>query len=470
MDGEPSMLKGAKPSILETIGNTPIVRLNQVAKDLESEIYVKLEFLNPGGSIKDRLGLRLIEEAEKEGLLKPGGTVVEATSGNTGMGLAIAAAIKGYKSIFVMPDKMSNEKIQNLRAFGAKVVITPTAVEPKDPRSYYSVAKRIVDETPNSFYANQYHNPDNPKMHYDWTGPEIWQQVGDQIDVIVIGMGTGGTISGVGKYYKEKKPSIKIIGVDPIGSLYYEYFSTGKLGPAHTYLIEGIGEDFLPGTMDFSFVDEVVQVTDKEAYNLTRDMLTKEGIFSGSSSGAAVYGAMKYARALSKPEKILVILPDSGNRYLSKVYNDDWMRENSLMEEEFGCIADILKQKRAVELISVEPNESASSLIRKMKTYGISQFPVVKNNELVGIISESDLIYPLFEGKLNGDDPIESIVRKNVSTVYPDDSVSKLTHIFESGNSCVVMQHGKVIGIVTKIDLISFISDRMQKETSNGRI
>lgn len=460
------MMKGALENVLKAIGNTPIVKLQSVAKDVASEIYVKLEYLNPGGSIKDRIGVYILEKAEKQGLIKPGGTIVEATSGNTGMGLAIAAAIKGYKCIFVMPDKMSKEKIQNLRAFGAKVVITPTAVEPEDPRSYYQTAARLVKETPNSFYANQYHNPDNPEAHYTWTGPEIWEQVGTEMDTFCAGLGTGGTISGCARFLKEKNPKLKVVGVDPIGSLYYEYFRTGKLGPSHSYLIEGIGEDFLPSTMNFKFVDEVVQVTDQEGLLMTRSLLTREGIYGGTSSGAAVVGAIKYARALKKPERILVILPDSGNRYLSKVYNDDWMREHGMLSdaEGMGLVADLLSDRRPREVISINPHETAESVIRKMKTYGISQFPVMKQNELQGILSESDLIHPLFEGKLSSGDSVEKFVRTNVSRLTPKDTIARLAEVLESGQSCVVEKEGKVVDILTKIDLISFLSERMKKE------
>ncbi|RMD97267.1 MAG: cysteine synthase family protein, partial [Deltaproteobacteria bacterium] len=288
--------------ILQTMGHTPIVRLNRIARDLESEIYVKLEYFNPGGSVKDRIGIKIIEEAEKRGEIKPGGVIVEATSGNTGIGLAITAAVKGYKTIFVMPDKMSEEKVQHLRAFGAKVIICPTAVEPDDPRSYYSVAKRIAEETPNSFYASQYFNPDNVRAHYETTGPEIWEQMGEDLDVFVAGMGTGGTISGTGRYLKEKNPDIRIVGVDPVGSIYYGYFKTGKMPKAETYLIEGIGEDMLPGNMDFDVVDDVVQVSDKESLLMARELVRQEGIFVGGSSGAALIGAIKYARTLQGPK------------------------------------------------------------------------------------------------------------------------------------------------------------------------
>lgn len=320
-------------NILQAIGNTPLVRLNNLVMGIESKIYAKCEYFNPAGSVKDRIALYIIEQAEKRGELKLGSTIIEATSGNTGAGLAIVAAIRGYKCIFVMPDKMSQEKISFLQAFGATVVLCPTAVEPADPTSYYSVAKRLVKETPNSFYSNQYYNQDNPIAHYHSTGPEIWKQTNGKIDTFVVGLGTGGTVTGIGKYLKERNPKIKVIGIDPIGSLYTEYFKTGKLGPAHQYRVEGIGEDFLPGTIDFKLIDDVFQIDDKTSFEIARELVKREGIFAGGSSGTAVAGAIKYAKCLKKPEYIVVLLPDSGNRYLSKVFNDKWMNDNGFLTE-----------------------------------------------------------------------------------------------------------------------------------------
>jgi cystathionine beta-synthase len=323
-------------NVLKAIGNTPIVRLNKVVQESEANFFAKLEFMNPGGSIKDRIGLWLIEDAERKGLLKPGGTIVEGTSGNTGVGLAMAAAIKGYQCIFVLPDKMSMEKIRTLRAFGAHVVVTPTSVEPDDPRSYYQVSRRLARETPNSIYMNQYDNLANREAHYNGTGPEILRQMPD-IDVFIAGIGTGGTICGVGKYLKEHKPSCKIVAVDPVGSIVYDYFKTGNLKTApKTYKIEGIGEDFIPKNYDFSVIDDMIQVEDKESFLMTRKLLTHEGIYSGISSGSAVVGAMKWIKiqgAHYKNKNVLIVLPDSGNRYLSKAFNDEWMREVGFLEE-----------------------------------------------------------------------------------------------------------------------------------------
>ena len=323
-------------NVLKAIGNTPIVRLNKVIQGGEANFFAKLEFMNPGGSIKDRIGIWMIEDAERKGLLKPGGTIVEGTSGNTGIGLAIAAAIKGYRCIFVLPDKMSMEKIRTLRAFGAEVVVTPTAVEPDDPRSYYQVSRRLARETPHSIYMNQYDNLANREAHYQTTGPEILSQM-PNIDVFIAGIGTGGTICGVGRYLKEHRPSCQVVAVDPVGSIVYDYFKTGQLKTApKTYKIEGIGEDFIPKNYDFSVIDDMIQVEDRESFLMTRKLLTQEGIYSGISSGSAVVGALKWIRSQGSSylnKNVLIVLPDSGNRYLSKVYNDEWMKEAGFLED-----------------------------------------------------------------------------------------------------------------------------------------
>ncbi len=324
-------------NILETIGNTPLVQLNQVVQgSVDATVLAKVEFFNPGGSTKDRTGLSIIEDAEREGRLKPGGTIVEATSGNTGVGLAMAAAVKGYKTIFVMPDKMSGEKVSFLRAFGSRVIITPTAVSPEDPRSYYQTAQRLVRETPNSILANQYFNPANPGAHYGSTGPEIWRQTAGQIDVLIASMGTGGTISGTARYLKEQNPGVKVVGVDILGSLLYETWKLGRVPEdphPKTYKIEGIGEDFLPSTLDLSLIDEVVQVDDRASFLMARRLVSEEGIFAGGSSGSAVAGLLKseIVRSLLPGQIAVVILPDSGNRYLSKIYDDRWMAENGFL-------------------------------------------------------------------------------------------------------------------------------------------
>ena len=328
-----TVMKGALPSVIEAIGDTPIVQLQNVSKSVNADIYAKCEHMNPGGSVKDRIGPNIIRTAEREGLLKPGGTIIEATSGNTGLGLAMVAALRGYKCIFVMADKQSEEKRNALRAAGAEVVICPTNVEPEDPRSYYSVAKRLAAETPNSFYASQYFNPANPEAHYVTTGPEIWEQCGEEMDALVLSIGTGGTVSGISKYLKERRPEIQIVGVDPIGSIYHDLFYTGQMPPAHSYFVEGIGEDFLPGTIDMKSMDDIVQVTDQECFTMTRRLNREEGLFVGGSSGAAVAGALKYAEKFAhkfegRRPNIVTIMCDNHNRYLSKIFNDNWMQEN----------------------------------------------------------------------------------------------------------------------------------------------
>jgi len=325
-------------SILETIGNTPLIKLNKITEGLEGTFLVKVEYFNPGQSVKDRIGLKMIEDAERKGLIKPGGTIIEGTSGNTGMGLALAAIIKGYKCIFTTTDKQSKAKIDLLRALGAEVIVCPTNVEADDPRSYYSVAKKLSEETPNSCYPNQYDNESNLQAHYDTTGPEIWDQTDGQVTHYVAGMGTGGTISGAGKYLKEKNKDIQVIGIDSVGSVYKKYFETGEFdkNEIKPYLTEGIGEDIIPGTIDFEFIDDVIQVNDKEAALMTRRLAKEEALFIGWSCGAAVAGALKYARdnSFGKDDLMVIILPDSGTRYVSKVYNDDWMRDHGFLEEE----------------------------------------------------------------------------------------------------------------------------------------
>lgn len=323
-------------SILETIGNTPLVRLNELGNELEGTLLAKVEYLNPGHSVKDRIGLKMIEDAEQKGLLKPGGTIIEGTSGNTGMGLALAAAVKGYKCIFTTNDKQSQEKINLLRALGAEVKVCPTNVEPDDPESYYSVAKRLSEEIPNSYYPNQYDNPSNTEAHYETTGPEIWEQTEGKITHYVAGMGTGGTISGTAKYLKEQNSDIKVIGVDSVGSVYKHYFETGEFDKSqiHPYLTEGIGEDIIPANMNFDLIDAVVQVNDKNAFVTTRALAKKEGLFVGGSCGAAVYGAIEYAKNNDfGPEDLMVIiLPDSGTRYASKIFNDEWMKKQGFLD------------------------------------------------------------------------------------------------------------------------------------------
>jgi len=449
-------------NVLDAIGDTPVVRLNKVTRGFQSEVFAKLEFMNPGGSVKDRIAKHMVEKAEERGDMKPGGTIVEGTSGNTGMGLAMAAAVKDYQAIFVMPDKQSIEKVQALRAFGAKVVVTPTAVEPDDPRSYYSVSTKLGTETPNAFFASQYHNADNPETHYLTTGPEIWKQMGEKLDVFIGGMGTGGTLSGVGKYLKEVNPDIKIVGVDPVGSIYYDFFRTGKLTEAYTYTLEGIGEDFLPSTMDFSVLDDVVRVTDKESFVTTREVVRKEGLFCGGSCGAAVAGAMKWLKNNDKEgQTVLVLLPDSGRQYLGKIFNDDWMRENRYLEdgEEEGTLLDLLGATVRRKVLTVSKNDSLRTVAAKMKKHDISRVPVVDDDgSVLGIVSQDRLLSRLVENPRATDDPVGPLATPNYSVVDPNTVIPVLADIFTRVKMVLVMQGDEIVNVVTKIDLIDYMS------------
>jgi cystathionine beta-synthase len=455
---------GAKNNILEAVGGTPIVKLQKLARHVAAEIYVKCEYLNPGGSMKDRVARNIVSDAERRGLLGPGGTIVEATSGNTGMGLAMVAALRGYHTVFVMPDKMSPEKVAGLRAFGARVVICPTAVEPEDPRSYYQTAKRIVAETPGAFYANQYHNPANPDAHYTSTAPEIWEQTNGEVDVFVAGMGTGGTISGCGKFFKEKKPGFRLVGVDPIGSLYYEYVKTGRMTRPFAYYVEGIGEDFLPSTMNLKLVDEMVRVDDKECFLMTRELVRQEGLFVGGSSGAAVAGAIKYAEATKRKENILVLLPDGASKYLSKIFDDKWMRENGFLDEPdpLGTVGELLRRKKQRALISAKKGETVREVIGVMRDTGFSQLPVLEaqGGRLAGIVAESDLLDFLVKGEGGLEAPIDSLVESDYATVSPATRVHLLRNIFNDAKMVVVESGDEIVGVITKIDLIEFLAER----------
>ncbi len=349
-------------NILDAVGGTPLVRLNRINQGLKPTIYAKIEYFNPGGSVKDRIAINMINEAEKRGDLRPGGTIIEGTSGNTGMGLALVAAVRGYKVIFTTTDKQSKEKVDLLKALGAEVIVCPTAVEPDDPRSYYSIAKKLSSEIPNSYYPNQYDNPDNTETHYVSTGPEIWEATDGKITHFVAGMGTGGTISGTGRYLKEKNPDIQIIGVDPVGSLYYEYFHNKTVGKAHPYVVEGIGEDIFPSTMHFDVMDDCLQVTDRDCFLVARRLARLEGILSGGSAGAAVWGGLEVAKRLNENDLMVILIPDTGRQYMSKVFNDEWMRDNQYLGPAIKVSAGecVRAKSRFKELHFVHPNDNAA--------------------------------------------------------------------------------------------------------------
>src|SRR3990170_3010240 len=458
--------------IAGVIGWRPLVRLNRVSRGISCAMYGKLEMFNPGGSVKDRIALRILEAYEQSGQLRPGGTVVEATSGNTGVGLAIACALKGYSAIFVMPDKMSQEKVQLLRAYGARVVICPTAVAPEDARSYYSVARRLVQETPNAVLANQYHNPENPESHYLTTAPEIWSQTGGAVTDIVITMGTGGTITGVARYMREKNPQVCIVGVDPAGSLLYDAWKQGGSAEgleAFPYKVEGIGEDFVPSTLDLSLIHEVVKVDDAEAFLWTRRLVREEGIFCGGSSGAALAGALKYAQALGPERLVVTVFPDSGSRYLSKVFNDDWMREHGFLERDRRRVKveHVARTRGLPGLITAKALDEVGEVILRMRRHGVSQLPVLaEDGTLLGIVSEVELLDRMLrmEGEPDPRQSIEAAIDRSVHTapaqapleeVLPDLMASKV----------VVLVDGPLqpVGILTVIDALEFLASPKER-------
>jgi cystathionine beta-synthase len=446
-------------TILDAIGNTPMVRLNRIPRGVISgTVLVKLETFNPGNSIKDRMAVKMIEDAERAGLLKPGGTIIEGTSGNTGMGLAIAAVVKGYKCIFTTTDKQSKEKIDALKAFGAEVIVCPTNVDPEDPRSYYSVSSRLVEEVPNSWKANQYDNLSNSAAHYEQTGPEIWEQTDGRITHLVVGVGTGGTVSGAGRYLKERNPRIKIWGIDTYGSVFKKYKETGEFdkNEIYPYITEGIGEDFLPQNVDFSIIDHFEKVTDKDAAAMTRRIAREEGIFAGNSAGAAIAGLLQLKEHFGPDDVIVVIFHDHGSRYLGKMFNDEWMREKGFLEKSGLTARDLVSMRVSGELCAIESNEPVEHAVRVMSERDFSQISITRNKRLVGSLNEAHLYSELVRNPDVKREPVESIMQPAFPFVDVSTPVDLLSTMITPQNPAVLVRDFKTdkTFIITRSDVI----------------
>jgi len=450
-------------SILDLVGNTPLVPLRRVATGVPYRVLAKLEYLNPGGSVKDRIGASMLEEAERKGLLKPGGTIIEATSGNTGVGLALVAAVRGYRIVFVIPDKMSSEKIRLLRAYGARVVVTPSGVAPDHPMSHYSVARRLSQEIPGAYYPNQYENPGNPEAHYRTTGPEIDRDVGAALGAVVGTVGTGGTMSGVGRYFKEHRPEVRVVAVDPAGSVLGPFFRSGQLGRAVPYQVEGIGEDLIPKSIHFQYLDDFVEVNDRESFLMARRLVREEGFFVGGSSGSAVVGALRWLSHRPIPEgaTVVVLLPDSGDRYLSKFYSDDWMREKGFLD--VGSTArDLIARKSSTPaLVAADPTTVVRDALALLRHHGISQMPVLAGQANVGTIQEDDVL----RRSLTDETALERSVAQLLSPPFPeipaDAPVSEVLHRLKEERALLVRDAatGAPVGVLTRHDLVGFLSE-----------
>ncbi len=448
-------------NVVALIGNTPLVKLRNVTEGSRATVLAKIEYLNPGGSVKDRIALRMVEAAERDGLLKQGGTIVEPTSGNTGVGLALVAQLKGYQCVFVCPDKVSEDKQNVLRAYGAEVVVCPTAVAPEDPRSYYNVSDRLAREIPGAWKPDQYSNPQNPLSHYETTGPEIWEQTGGRITHFVAGVGTGGTISGIGRYLKERDPSVKIIGADPEGSVY-------SGGTGRPYLVEGVGEDFWPQTYDRTICDEIIEVSDKESFHLTRRLAREEGLLVGGSCGMAAVAAVRVARDADPDDVIVVLLPDGGRGYLSKIFNDDWMMRYGFLGTASGgtTVADLLagKQGNLPEMVHVHPTDTVRDAIDIMREYGVSQLPVLKaeppvvTGEIAGSIAEKDLLDALFGGGAHLHDAVERHLGEPLPMIGGGQPVSEAVALLEKSDAAMVLIDGKPVGVISRQDVLTHLA------------
>ncbi len=458
------------PSVLELVGGTPIVRLDRISREVPGTILAKLEYLNPGGSVKDRIGLAMIEAAERDGLLRPGGTIVEPTSGNTGVGLAIAAALKGYRCIFVMPDKMSQEKIAMLRAYGAEVVITPTAVDPDSPESYYSVSSRLAEEIPGGFKPDQYSNLANPEAHYRQTGPEIWEQTGGELDAIVVSVGTGGTITGVGRYFKERAPGVLVVGADPEGSV----FTADDEHGVHPYFVEGIGKDSWPATLDPTVVDEWVRVSDRDSFQTARRLAREEGLLAGGSSGTTVWAALQVAKRLGPTAQVLALLPDSGRSYLSKLFDDNWMIEHGFLERTAPVpTVDVLLESKGVEerevpaLVTISAHQKVAEAIDTMQRYSISQLPVVRDGavdslaDVIGSLQDRDLLDRVFRNADVLHEDVATVMQPPLAAVEAGASVDEIVAALTGrANAVLVAREGRPVGVVTRSDLLEYLAHR----------
>ncbi len=448
-------------NILETIGNTPLVQLHKTIGDISALVLAKVETTNPGNSVKDRMALKMVEDAERLGYIKPGGTIIEGTSGNTGMGLALAAIAKGYKLICVLSDKQSKEKMDILRAVGSEVVVCPTAVEPDDPRSYYSVSKRLATEIPNSWYVNQYDNPSNAIAHYEQTGPEIWAQTEGKITHFVVGVGTGGTISGVGKYLKEQNPDVKILGIDTYGSVFKKYHETGIFdeNEIYPYITEGIGEDILPKNVDFSIIDHFEKVTDKDAAVMTRRIAREEGIFAGNSAGSAIAGLVQMKHMFKPTDVVVVLFHDHGSRYVGKMFNDDWMRERGFLDEGFKTASDLVGQHGNKPLVMCGSEELVSHAVAKMKTYNISQIPITKDGKIAGYVDDSRLYQAIIENAEIMDAPLSKVMQEALPVMPGNATIEEISKKVNKQVPAVLIDLGEgKFHIVTRHDLINAIA------------
>jgi cystathionine beta-synthase len=449
-------------NILEAIGNTPLVKLNKVTEGISATVLAKVETFNPGNSIKDRMALKMIEDAEKAGKLKPGGTIIEGTSGNTGMGLAIAAIVKGYHCIFTTTDKQSKEKVDALKAFGAEVIVCPTNVEPEDPRSYYSVAARLSKEIPNSFYPNQYDNLSNRQAHYEQTGPEIWEQTEGKITHLVVGAGTGGTITGTGKYLKEKNPAIQVWAIDTYGSALKKYHETGILdkNEIYPYVTEGIGEDFIPQNYDFSVIDHFEKVTDKDAALMTRDLVRKEGIWVGNSAGSAVAGLIQLKSKLKPTDVVVIIFHDHGSRYIAKIFNDDWMRSKGYFDKKGMTAADIIGSKKNIELVTAETNLTIGDALNIIHKNNFSQLPVTRDGRIVGNITENHIYTELLKNPELINKPVESIMQEAMPFIDITTSIDSLSELLSKSNQAVIVKDFKADRnyIITRQDVVDALT------------